>query len=220
MRHAYPFRRQIRKGAADSRVCDGHPPVARHDAALLQRFLLARRRRDEAAARAAWSELVELNFDRVVTLVRLESRGRLSAEERDDAVQRALVTMLTRFMDTFRGTSMGEWVARRGRSCTSRASTRSAARRPSRAGRRSSATTAEQEVAEEHDAAARARRARSWTGRSRSWRTAGARSIELDLEDLTTDEIAERLGVSRDVVYAARSRALKDLAKLREEFEA
>ena len=41
--------------------------------------------------------------------------------------------------------------------------------------------------------------------------------IELDLQDLTTEEIQERLGVSRDVVYAARSRALKDLAKLREE---
>ena len=59
--------------------------MAAHDALLLQRFLLARRRHDEAAARAASDELVELNFDRVMTLVRVESRGRLSAEERDDA---------------------------------------------------------------------------------------------------------------------------------------
>ncbi len=43
--------------------------------------------------------------------------------------------------------------------------------------------------------------------------------IELDRAEVPVEEIQRRLGVSRDVVYASRSRALKDLAKLREEYE-
>jgi RNA polymerase sigma factor (sigma-70 family) len=215
MRQDYPFRRQIRKSAADSRVCDGRSSVTRHDDVLLQRFLLARRRRDEAAARAAWGELVELNFDRVVTLVRLESRGRLTPEERDDAVQRALVTMLTRFMETFRGTSMGEFVA------ATRTLVRFACVDTQRRAAVVSGRTEELVDLQEEDAAdddellERGGSFLDWAvpqlvGRRRE-------VIELDLQDLTTEEIQQRLGVSRDVVYAARSRALKDLAKLREE---
>lgn len=219
MRHAYPFRRQIRKGAVDPRVCDGHPPVARHDAALLQRFLLARRRRDEAAARAAWDELVALNFDRVVTLVRVESRGRLSAEERDDAAQLALVRMLTRLVDTFRGTSVGEWVGAT-RTLVHFACVDTQRRAAAVSGRTEELSgDAEQEVAEEHDPLLeRGVAFLDWALPQLADRRREV--IELDLQDLTTEEIQERLGVSRDVVYAARSRALKDLAKLREEHEA
>jgi hypothetical protein len=43
--------------------------------------------------------------------------------------------------------------------------------------------------------------------------------VELDREDVPVEEIHSRLAVSRDVVYASRSRALKDLAKLREQYE-
>ena len=43
--------------------------------------------------------------------------------------------------------------------------------------------------------------------------------IELDRADVPVEEMQERLGVSRDVVYASRSRAIKDLAKLRDEYE-
>jgi RNA polymerase sigma factor (sigma-70 family) len=215
MRHDYPFRRQIRTGAADSSVCDGHPPVAGHDAVLLQRFLLARRRRDEAAARAAWGELVELNFDRVVTLVRLESRGRLTPEERDDAVQRALVTMLTRFMETFRGTSMGEFIAAT-RTLVRFACVDTQRRAAVVSGRTEELVDLpEEDAADDDELLERGGSFLDWAvpqlvGRRRE-------VIELDLQDLTTEEIQQRLGVSRDVVYAARSRALKDLAKLREE---
>ena len=41
--------------------------------------------------------------------------------------------------------------------------------------------------------------------------------IELDRAEVPVEEMQERLDVSRDVVYASRSRAIKDLAKLREE---
>ena len=132
--------------------------MAGHDALLLQRFLLARRRRDEAAARTAWDELVELNFDRVVTLVRVESRGRLSAGERDDAVQRALTTMLTRFMDTFRGTSMGEWVSAT-RTLVHYACVDTQRRAAAFSGRMEELTDdAEGEIAEERDPLLQARR--------------------------------------------------------------
>ena len=43
--------------------------------------------------------------------------------------------------------------------------------------------------------------------------------IELDRADVPVEEMQERLDVSRDVVYASRSRAIKDLAKLREGYE-
>jgi DNA-directed RNA polymerase specialized sigma24 family protein len=43
--------------------------------------------------------------------------------------------------------------------------------------------------------------------------------VELDRDDVPVEEIQARLAVSRDVVYASRSRALKDLAKLREQYE-
>jgi RNA polymerase sigma factor (sigma-70 family) len=215
MRQDYPFQRQIRKGNADSRVCDGRSSVTRHDEVLLQRFLLARRRRDEAAARAAWGELVELNFDRVVTLVRVESRGRLTPEERDDAVQRALVTMLTRFMETFRGTSMGEFVAAT-RTLVRFACVDTQRRAAVVSGRTEELVDLpEEDAADEDELLERGGSFLDWAvpqlvGRRRE-------VIELDLQDLTTEEIQERLGVTRDVVYAARSRALKDLAKLREE---
>ena len=168
----------------------------------------------------AWSELVELNFDRVVTLVRLESRGRLSPEERDDAVQRALVTMLTRFMDTFRGTSMGEWVAAT-RTLVHFACVDTQRRAAAVSGRTEELSDhAEQEDgAEEHDPLLeRGAAFLDWALPQLAQRRREV--VELDLEELTTDAIAERLGVSRDVVYASRSRALKDLAKLREEYPA
>ena len=43
--------------------------------------------------------------------------------------------------------------------------------------------------------------------------------IELDRADVPVEDIQKQLGVSRDVVYAARSRALKDLAKLRDDYQ-
>jgi DNA-directed RNA polymerase specialized sigma24 family protein len=43
--------------------------------------------------------------------------------------------------------------------------------------------------------------------------------IELDRAEVPVEEIQERLDVSRDVVYASRSRALKDLAKLRDRYK-
>jgi DNA-directed RNA polymerase specialized sigma24 family protein len=190
--------------------------VRRHDDVLLQRFLRARRARDESAAVAAWNELVALNFDRVVLLVRLESRGRLSPEERDDAVQAALFRMLSNLIDTFRGTSMGEWVE------ATRRLVRFACIDTQRRAVRHSART--EPLGDQHDPAAPEPGDDDVAGGFVDWavpRLRGRRRevVELDLQELSTEDIQERLGVSRDVVYAARSRALKDLAKLRAEYE-
>jgi RNA polymerase sigma factor (sigma-70 family) len=191
------------------------PDLRRGDEVLLRRFLRARRARDEVAARAAWDELVVLNFDRVVLLVRHESRGRLSPEERDDAVQRALTRMLTNLPDTFRGTSTGEWVA------ATRRLVRFACIHTQRRAPRHSARS--EPLGDEHDPVAPEPEDDAASG-FLAWavpRLRGRRRevVELDLQDLSTEEIQRRLGVSRDVVYAARSRALKDLAKLRDEYE-
>jgi len=193
--------------------------VSRHDEVLLERFLLARRARDVPAAEAAWRELVELNFDRVVAFVRLEGRGRLSPAEQQDAVQQALVRMLTGLARTFRGTTVAEWVAATRRlvhfACAD------VARRAARHSRCSVELGPEHDVAEpadDDDPMADGRAFLAWAvprlpGRRRE-------VVELDLQELTTEQIMARLGVSRDVVYAARSRALKDLDKLRGEYEA
>jgi hypothetical protein len=44
--------------------------------------------------------------------------------------------------------------------------------------------------------------------------------IELDRKGVPVEQIERELGVSRDVVYANRSRAVKDLVKLREDYHA
>ena len=189
---------------------------------LLRRFLSARRARDEAAARAAWDELVTLNFDRVRAMVRVESRAYLSHEEQEDAVQVALTRMLCDLLDTFRGTSMGEWVQATRRliafACrdVQRRNARHTLRRvPLGDGeeRPEPAAPAEDDDDADEDALAFL----DWAiprlrGRRRD-------VIELDRQGVPGEEIQARLGVSRDVVYQSRSRGLRDLAKLRGEYE-
>src|SRR5919199_1826182 len=63
---------------------------------MLRRFLAARRAGDEDDARRWWDAL--------------QARGRLSPDEQDEALQRALIRMANRMIHTFHGTSMGEWV--------------------------------------------------------------------------------------------------------------
>jgi DNA-directed RNA polymerase specialized sigma24 family protein len=104
--------------------------------AVLARFVAARDAGDRPAAVAAWEELLALNVDRVRAMVALwGGSGRLSADEREDAVQRALVKLWRNMVSTFAGGSMGEWV-NAVRTCVNFASTdvqREAAQRTSRA---------------------------------------------------------------------------------------
>lgn len=210
--------------------------VRRLDDERLRRFLDARRAGDAAGARRWWDELLTENFDRVSGMVALQGRGRLSREEREDALQHALMRIAARMIDTFRGTSMGEWVLATRRlvefACIDtqrRATVRS--RREQSFGRGhdddgdapDAAVYAaieerrrEDEALEDDDDALReGREFLDWAVPRLS---AGGRAvIELDREGVPVQEIQRRLGVSRDVVYARRSRALKELAKLHEE---
>ena len=212
--------------------------MAPHDEHNLRRFLAARRAGDEAAARRWWDELVHDNFDRVRGMVILRSRGHLSTVERDEALQRALIKLSNNMIHTFNGSSMGEWVnaaktlvfgacvdtQRREQVASSRRARLDAT---DDAGEKSGQLDRsvykalekqrrEQEAAEQeaHDDS-RAREFLDWAIPQLSAKRRAV--IELDRDDVPCEEIQQRLGVSRDVVYASRSRALKDLAKLREE---
>lgn len=216
-------------------------PLPRHDEHNLRRFLAARHAGDEAAARRWWDELVRDNFDRVRGMVRLRSRGHLSVVEQDEALQRALIKLSNNMIHTFNGTSMGEWVnatktlvfgacvdtQRREKAASSHRAALDATddsgedtgqldRNVYKALERQRLEhDAEQQDAEDD---AQARDFLDWAVPQLSPKRRAV--IELDRDDVPCEAIQERLGVSRDVVYASRSRALKDLAKLREEYPA
>jgi DNA-directed RNA polymerase specialized sigma24 family protein len=213
--------------------------VPRHDEHNLRRFLAARRAGDEAAARRWWDELVRDNFDRVRGMVILRSRGHLSAVEQDEALQRALIKLSNNMIHTFNGSSMGEWVnatktlvfgacvdtQRREKAASSHRApldaTGDAGEETGELDRQVykalEKQRLEQEAVEQDaDDDAQARDFLDWAVPQLSAKRRAV--IELDCQDVPCEDIQERLGVSRDVVYASRSRALKDLAKLREEY--
>jgi RNA polymerase sigma factor (sigma-70 family) len=215
--------------------------VPRHDEHNLRRFLAARRAGDEAAARRWWEELVRDNFDRVRGMVILHSRGRLSAVEQDEALQRALIKLSNNMIHTFNGTSMGEWVNATKTlvfgACVDtqrREKAASSHRAPLEATDDAGEDTGQldrnvfkalekhrlEQEADEQDAEDddKARAFLDWAVPQLSPKRRAV--IELDRQDVSCEDIQEQLGVSRDVVYASRSRALKDLAKLREEYGA
>ena len=216
-------------------------PVGRHDEEKLRRFVAARRTGDGAGARRWWDELLSDNFDRVRGMVYLESRGRLSPDEQDEALQRALVRLAVNMIETFHGASMGEWVQSTRRLVTfacidtqRRAQTISKRERaldePGRddddgggrwdAGVYKAIEDRRREAeSREHDAGVLGERQAflDWAVPQLAPRRRDV--VELDRAGLSVEEIQERLGVSRDVVYQSRSRALTDLAKLRQEYE-
>ncbi len=71
---------------------------------------MARRSGDVAAMRATWEELVIAFYDRMDALIYLNHKGRLDDEEHEEAVQRAHIKFAKNLMTTFKGTSMGELV--------------------------------------------------------------------------------------------------------------
>lgn len=213
----------------------------RHDDEKLRRCLRARAAGDLAAAHRWWEELITDNFDRVRGMVAVTARGHLSADEQEDATQRALVRMATNMFETFNGTSMGEWVEatrtlvkfacmdqQRRAVAVSRHEQRLELH--SRDGDDSEpfydkavmqvldARDAEQ-AEERRDEEARAERRAflDWAVPQLSPRRREV--VELDRLELGVDEIARRLAITRDVVYASRHRAVDDLRKLYERYE-
>lgn len=82
----------------------------RFDEEHMRRFIAARAAGQEADAKHWWRQLLTANADRVRAFVVLESRGRLSADEQEEAVQRAMIRIDQKLRGTFKGSSVGEWV--------------------------------------------------------------------------------------------------------------
>lgn len=89
---------------------DDAPSVGTTDEDCLRRFVACRDRGDATGATIAWRELVEVSYDRVRSLVEVWSytHTRLGEAEREEATQRALITMFERLGHTFEGVSMGQ----------------------------------------------------------------------------------------------------------------
>jgi RNA polymerase sigma factor (sigma-70 family) len=85
--------------------------VGRIENEVLRRFVAARDAGDAAAADRHYNQLMQLYFDRVGAWVRFESGSRLDAQEREDAVERALVRISVNLRLSFNGSSVGEWVS-------------------------------------------------------------------------------------------------------------
>jgi RNA polymerase sigma factor (sigma-70 family) len=200
--------------------------VAKHAEERLKRFVAHRDGGDVAGARREWEALVEANFDRIAGLVALQARGRLSAHERDDAVQRAIVKVWRNMVSTFDGASMGEWV-NAVRACAGFA----VADVRREAARRSARERALDDAAEYRwvDASRQEHRREGERAEARdfvAWSLPQMRDerrrlvVERSLDGVPAEAIAAELSISLPNLYQLRSRGLRDLAKLKELYDA
>jgi len=211
------------------------PVVRRHAEEHLRRFVAARAEGDAAEMRHWWEELVIDFADRMDGFVALAHRGRLDDDEHATAVQLSLARFSLRLVDTFEGVSMGELV----NACKTLARgicidvQRAAVRRREREGISLDA---------DHDPDADARAVPRWEADEAADRFARAeRSAEVTdflawaLPQVSEDrravlvatfagaelaEIADGLDISRDNAYQRRSRGMRDLARLKERYDA
>ena len=188
---------------------------------MLARFVAARDSGDRPAAVAAWEELLALNVDRVRAMVALwGSGGRLSPDEREDAVQRALVKLWRNMVSTFAGGSMGEWV-NAVRACVNFACTDVQREAASRSGRSA--------PLEEGDSVAEASFARGEEKAEAAEFVAWAlprvederRRLVLarTLDGAPAAAVAAELGIEMGNLYQLRSRGMRDLARLHREWD-
>jgi RNA polymerase sigma factor (sigma-70 family) len=200
---------------------------------LLRKFVACRDDGDGDGARHWWGKLAETSFDRVRGMVDGRAyRYGLSHDEREEAVQRALVKLWRNMVHTFRGSTMGEFVN----------ATKSLVEVVCMDVQRGAAKRTQRETAltdnpdtphpewkadelahqqhrretEQADAAAFITWALPQMKHERQKRV-----VELTLAGMPAEEIAAELDVSMDNLYQLRSRGLKELRKLRDRwFEA
>ena len=220
----------------------GDPPRVRsHEGEYLRRFLVARAAGNIEEMRVWWEALLVENVDRVRGMVAAEARGRLSADEQQDAVQRSLIKLTRNMVLTFDGSSMGEWVkatrtlvknicidVQRDAERVSKRETSldagwegAADDGPSRFDKAIARDAIDEqrladELADDEDVFKLGRDFLDWAVPQLSPRLRAV--VELDRQNVPVEEMQTCLGTSRDVIYAARSRALRELAKLMEEY--
>lgn len=216
--------------------------VRRDDEFHLGRFVKARAIGDQAAMRQAWDALITLNYPRIEGFARLEARGRLDADELQDATQDACVRICRGLYGNFRGTTMGEWVraARRAVHFACIDVQKAAARVHEREGSYDAGWTDEDGETQSRyaaglDAAAEARHleeedaleaaeelaaARAWIDEALPEVSEKQRAVLMrDLRGVPVERIMEELGISQTNVYQRRRRYSKELQQLRERYE-
>ncbi|QEC47556.1 hypothetical protein FSW04_08175 [Baekduia soli] len=195
----------------------------------LRRFVAARDRDDGALMRRCWEELVIDFFDRMDGLVYAAHRGRLDDDEHEVAVGMAMARFSTNLMTTFAGVSTGELV----NACKTlaRGICIDVQRRSVREHRHEgpSLTPADPGTAAVWEAdAARARleqaERRDDVRAFLEWalpqvKEERRRVLELTFHGAEVPEIAQELGITADNAYQRRSRGMKDLKRLREDYD-
>ena len=211
------------------------PDVTRFDEEHLRRFLAARREGDAIAMRRWWNELVVDFFDRMDGFVAAAHKGRLDDEEREIAVALSMTRFSTNLITTFEGISMGQLV----NACKMLASNickdvqRASMRRREHEGlsldagwdadpdERVARSWEADEAAHRFEREERAADVRDFLEWAMSQLRDDRRAVlELTFEGVPMPEITGMLGFSTDNGYQLRSRGLKDLAKLKERYDA
>ena len=200
------------------------------DEELLRRFVACREAGDGDGALHWWGKLVETKFDLVRVMVdRRAPRYGFSTDEREEAVQRALVKLWSKMLRSFHGTTMGEWV----NSTKSLVEVvcmdvqRDAARR---SGRETSFDVGAEEphpdwkgdahATEVHLRDAEKAEAAGFIAWALPQIDDERRRLVLErgLDGVPAEDIAAELGVSMANLYAIRSRGVKDLRKLKDRY--
>lgn len=209
------------------------PIVRNEDERLLRDFCAARDRGDADGMRHCWGALVENNVDRVMSITASTGPRELTREEREDAAQAAFIKLWKNMIHTFRGTSTSAFYAalvqcvkfallgehRSGAIRISR--TRSV----DRVGGDGEPEGYDHWTAEESEAcferSLQKREAEDFV----AWALPRMRSadqrvvIERSLDGVPVPDIARELGTTPGNVHALRSRGLKDLRKLFNQYE-
>jgi hypothetical protein len=216
------------------------PSVGRSNEHALRRFLAARRAGDEAGATAAWQAVVEQEHDRVRGMVDAWGRkeARLSRDERDEAYSLALHKFFFGMQGSFRGTSMGELVLAV-KQCATYACLEVQRQAAQHSGKvaplhvededgeqrlhdgvaRGSVREFLAEEADEAEADAMARDVAFLRWAMPKLRPGRREVMEAQQAGEPAEQTAERLGISMDNLYQRRTRATKDLRKLKEQWD-
>jgi RNA polymerase sigma factor (sigma-70 family) len=210
------------------------PRVGRHDDEHLRRFLAARERGDAAEMRRWWDELVIDFFDRMDGFVAVAHKGRLDHHEHELAVQMSMARFSERLISTYEGVSMGELV----NACRSlaRGICIDVQRAAARAHKGAASFDAGWSAAAEERPTPAWEADEAWHRLERERRGAEVRDfldwalpqvaedrrrvLELSFEGASIPEICAELGISEANAYQRRSRAFKDLTRLKERYDA
>ena len=209
--------------------------VGTHDDEHLRRFLKARAGGDAVEMRHWWDELVIDFFDRMDGLVAGAHKGRLNPDEHEQAVQMAMIRFSQNLISSFDGVSMGELV----NACKTLARNISIDVQRKSVSRRSHEgpsiddswnTDGEDgptgpawetdEAYARFEAGERSRDVRDFLG----WALAQIKDnrrdvLELTFAGLEIHEICAELDITPDNAYALRSRGMKDLSRLKEQYD-